>query len=35
MKTLTSIFAFFVLAFSAIFFPGGMHSSASASRPGE
>lgn len=33
MKTLTSIFAFFVLAFSAIFFPGAAHSSANLAAP--
>ena len=33
MKTLTSVFAFFVLAFSAIFFPGAAHLSASAAAP--
>ena len=33
MKNLTSIFAFFVLAFSAIFFPGGARSAANVAAP--
>src|SRR5438128_11668138 len=33
MNTLISVFAFFVLAFSAIFFPEAAHSSASAVAP--
>lgn len=33
MKTLTSIFAFFVLALSPIFFPGAAHSSADVAAP--
>ena len=33
MKTLTSVFAFLVLAFSAIFFPGTAHSSARVAAP--
>jgi hypothetical protein len=35
MKTLTSLFAFFVLAFSSTFFPEPGHSSASAAAPQE